>query len=67
MKLDQIKSKLKSDKGDSDLFSWFDVFMFEYGISFEELKKMNIQAFYLLRDRITNRRQKEAEAMKRKK
>ena len=61
--LDKLKAQ---NKGDSDLFSWIDVFMHEYGMSFEDFKKMNIQAFFLLRERISNRYKKEAEAYKTK-
>ena len=64
--LDRIRNRVSSDS-ESDLFSWIDVFMHEYGMSLEQFKELNIQAFYLLQNRINERYKKQEQAMKRKK
>lgn len=38
-----------------DLFYWADMFLHEYGINYEDFKKLNIQTFWLLRDRMEKR------------
>lgn len=38
-----------------DLFYWADIFLSEYGMNFEEFKKLNIQAFYLMREKMQKR------------
>jgi len=40
--------------------------MNEYGMSFEEFKKLNIPAFYLLQNKIQNRYKEQEKQMKRK-
>ena len=48
---EQINQQIRK-KPDFDLFYWADIFLNEYGMNFEEFKKLNIQTFYLLRDKI---------------
>ncbi len=51
----RIKQKVLGQSKSFGLVSWADRFMFEYGMDFEGFKKLNIQAFYLLRDAMEQR------------
>ena len=63
--LEQLKARFNIGRARKfDLFYWADVFMNEYGMSFEEFKKLNFQAFYLLREQIQKRYQEQEKAMK---
>ena len=55
----QVKRKLKFD-----LFYWADIFMSEYGMSFNDFKKLNVQAFYLLKHNMEKRYEEQNKAMK---
>ena len=60
---EQINQQVKR-KPHFDLFYWADIFMSEYGMNFEEFKKLNVQAFYLLKDRMEKRYEEQNKAMK---
>ena len=64
--LERIKQKVLHKEGKFDLFYWADIFMSEYGMSFDEFKKMNVQAFYLLKDRMEKRYEEQNKQMKNK-
>ena len=63
--MEQLKQRVKQSRK-FDLFYWADIFMNEYGMSFEEFKKLNIPAFYLLQNKIQNRYKEQEKQMKRK-
>ena len=62
---EQINQQVKR-KPKFDLFYWADIFMSEYKMSFEDFKKLNVQAFYLLKDRMGKRYEEQKKAMKSK-
>ena len=47
-----------------DLFYWADIFLHEYGMNFEDFKKLNFQAFYLLREKMQKRYEEQERQMK---
>lgn len=61
--LEQIKQQVRRTQK-FDLFYWADIFLSEYGMSFEDFKKLNIQAFYLLRDKMQKRYEEMEKRMK---
>ena len=67
-KFDLWKQRNKNQK--FDLFYWADIFLSEYGISFEEFKKLKIPTFWILIDKINSRHKqmnKDYERAKRRK
>lgn len=62
--LELIKQKVLTKERKFDLFYWADIFLNEYGMSFEEFKKLNFQTFYLLKDRIQKRYEEQTKSMK---
>ena len=64
-KFEQIKSRLLHKSATRfDLFYWADMFMREYGMSFNDFKKLNIQAFYMLKDRMNTFHEEQNKKMK---
>ena len=64
--LEQLKARVRERGRKFDLFYWADIFMNEYGMSFEEFKKLNIPAFYFIRNTLIKRKEREAKSFKRK-
>lgn len=67
LNLEQLKAQVSGRARKFDLFYWADIFMNEYGMSFEEFKKLNVQAFYLLQDKIQDRYKEQEKALKKPK
>lgn len=64
--LDRIKQRVLGKEQKDDFFVWADIFMHEYGMNFEDFKRLNIQAFYLLKNKMQKRYDEMNKAMKNK-
>ena len=53
--LERLKQRVSNNSRKFDLMYWADIFMNEYGMNFEDFKKLNIPAFYLLRNKMQKR------------
>ena len=62
---EQINQQVKRNPK-FDLFYWADIFMSEYKMSFDDFKKLNVQAFYLLKDRIEKRYEEQNKKLNKK-
>ena len=62
--LERIKQQVLHKEQKFDLFYWADIFMNDYGMNFEDFKKLNIQTFYLLRDKIIRRYEEQNKIMR---
>ena len=62
---EQINQQVKR-KPHFDLFYWADIFMSEYKMSLEDFKKLNVQAFYLLKDRMEKRYEEQNKRLNKK-
>ena len=56
---------LGTNHGKADLFTWMEIFMFEYGMSFEEFKTLPIPTFYKLKEKLIERKKREGKKNKR--
>ena len=62
--LERIKQQVLHKEQKFDLFYWADIFMNDYGMNFEDFKKLNIQTFYLFRDKIIRRYEEQNKIMR---
>ena len=47
-----------------DLFEWADIFMHEYGMNFEDFKKLKIPTFFMLCKKMNKRYEEQAKQSK---
>ncbi len=65
-KLHDLKSKILSKEQPFNLFDWADAFMNEYGLNFEEFKRLKIPTFYALRESMQRRYERQNKRLKQK-
>ena len=65
--LERIKQRVLRKEGKFDLMYWADIFLHEYGINFQDFKKLKIPTFWVLRDKIIKRYEEQEKKLKRRK